>query len=69
MACWTEDDGIHSCGHQHASVSDAMKCLPPGGAGFVRAFDAKNCRALNDAEWIDFMAALNTIPRHSPSSD
>jgi len=45
-----------------------MKCLPPGGAGFVRAFNAQNCRSLNDAEWIDFMAALGTLRRRSPST-
>lgn len=30
LSCWTEDDGIHSCGHEHESVKDALKVLRSG---------------------------------------
>jgi len=67
VACWTEDDGIYSCGHEHPSVRDAMHCLVPDGAGFIRAHEAGRCRSLNEAEFIDFMEALQSMPWRSPN--
>jgi len=65
VACWTEDDGIYSCGHQHATVRDAMNCLVPNGGSFIRAHDAGVFRSLDQAEYIDFIEALPTMPWRS----
>ena len=62
VACWTEDDGIHSCEHEHSSVRDAMDCLVPDGAGFIRAHEAGRCRSLTEAEFIAFLEALPGMP-------
>ena len=62
VACWTEDDGIYACIHEHESVSDAMKCLVPDGGCFVRAIEAGILRSLNEAESIDFLRALGSMP-------
>lgn len=56
VACWTEDDGVHSCGCHHPSIADAMRCLTPDGRTFIRALDkAKDkdngvLRSLSDDE-------------------
>ena len=62
VACWTEDDGIYSCGHSHLVVRDAMNCLVPDGRGFIRAFDSGAYRSLHQGEFIDFLEALQTMP-------
>ena len=62
VACWTEDDGIYSCGHSHQSVRDAMNCLVPDGGGFIRAHDDGILRSLNNREFIDFLESLKEMP-------
>lgn len=62
VACWTEDDGIYSCIHEHGSVSDAMKCLVPDGGSFIRAIESGVFRSLNEAECVDFLRALGSMP-------
>ncbi|HMC30971.1 MAG TPA: hypothetical protein VKL99_09065 [Candidatus Angelobacter sp.] len=62
FACFTEDDGIYSCGHQHPTVRDAMNCLVPDGGSFIRAHDRGLSRSLNDREFIDFMETLESMP-------
>jgi hypothetical protein len=66
VACWTEDNGIYSCGHQHPNVREAMNCLVPNGGSFIRAHDAGTFRSLDQAEYIDFIEALQTMPWRSP---
>jgi len=62
VACWTEDDGIHFCGHSHLVVRDAMNCLVPDGGSFIRAYDAGEFRSLTNREFIDFLEALQEMP-------
>ena len=62
VACWTEDDGIYCCGHQHKTIADAMKCLVPDGGNFIRAYEAGASRSLNDQEFLHFLQALRTMP-------
>ena len=62
VACWTEDDGIYSCGHSHPSVRDAMNCLVPDGGSFIRAYDDGLLRSLNNREFIDFLESLKEMP-------
>ena len=58
VVCWTEVEGVYSCGHEHKSVPEALKCLVPDGKSFIRANDEGKLRSLNDAE---FDAFLNEI--------
>jgi hypothetical protein len=62
VACWTEDDGVYSCGHSHLAIRDAMNCLVPDGGGFIRAHDAGVFRSLTNREFIDFLEALRRCP-------
>ena len=62
VACWTENDGIYSCGHAHATVRDAMLCLVPDGGSFIRAHDTAGFRSLRDDEYIRFLEALRDMP-------
>jgi len=62
VACWTENDGIYSCGHSHLVVRDAMNCLVPNGRSFIRAYDAGAYRSLTNREFIDFLEALQEMP-------
>jgi hypothetical protein len=62
VACWTEDDGIYSCGHSHLVVRDAMNCLVPNGGSFIRACEAGVFRSLTNREFIDFLEALPEMP-------
>lgn len=62
VACFTEDDGIYSCGHEHESVADAMNCLVPDGRTFIRACEAGVFRSLYQREFIDFLEALKKMP-------
>jgi hypothetical protein len=62
IACFTQDDGVYSCGHAHMTVREAMDCLVPNGGSFVRAVEAGGTRSLNDREFIDFLEALREMP-------
>lgn len=62
LACWTEDDGIYSCDHEHASVAGAMRCLVPDGGGFIRAVESGVFRSLTNGEFIDFLESLGEMP-------
>jgi len=62
VACWTEDDGIYFCGHEHHLIADAMKCLVPDGGNFIRACESGVFRSLDNGEFIDFLEALGTMP-------
>lgn len=50
VACWTENDGVHWCGCDHATIAAAMACLWPDGRTFIRAWDRGILRSLNDTE-------------------
>jgi len=58
VACWTEDDGVHSCGCQHQTIAAAMACLIPDGRTFIRAWDNGVFRSLNDEELDVFLSEL-----------
>ena len=62
VACFTEDDGVYSCGHEHESIADAMNCLVPDGRSFIRACEAGVFRSLHQGEFIDFLEALKKMP-------
>ena len=62
VACFTQQDGVYSCGHNHRSVRDAMNCLVPDGRSFIRAYDSGAYRSLHQREFIDFLEALPTMP-------
>ena len=62
FACFTEDDGVYSCGHSHLTVREAMNCLVPDGGSFIRACDDGVFRSLNDREFIDFLEQLENMP-------
>jgi hypothetical protein len=66
LACWTEDDGIYSCGHEHESIADAMRCRVPDGRSFIRVNDSGVLRSLSEAEYQVFLAALPHMPWRSP---
>ena len=61
-ACFTEDDGVYSCGHLHPSIREAMNCLVPDGGSFIRAHDAGIFRSLSNREFIDFLESLEQMP-------
>ncbi len=58
VACWTEDDGIYSCGHEHESIREALQCVVPEGRSFIRACESGVFRSLNDTEFGYFLVAL-----------
>jgi len=62
VACFTEDDGVYSCGHEHRTVVEAMNCLVPDGGSFIRALEAGVSRQLNPRELIDFLERLPEMP-------
>jgi hypothetical protein len=62
VACFTEDDGVYSCGHLHPSVQEAMNCLVPDGGSFIRADDGGILRSLTNHEFIDFLESLQKMP-------
>ena len=66
LACWTEDDGIYSCGHEHESIADAMRCRVPDGRNFIRVHDSGVLRSLSEAEYQLFLAALPQMPWRKP---
>ncbi len=62
VACWTEDDGIYYCGHQHESIAEAMLCQAPDGGNFIRAYEAGVSRSLDDEEFLEFLRVLPMMP-------
>jgi hypothetical protein len=62
VACFTRDDGVYACDHKHENIADAMKCLVPDGAGFIRACEAGVFRSLHQGEFVDFLEALKKMP-------
>jgi hypothetical protein len=58
VACWTEADGIYSCGHTHFTIAEALECLVPDGRSFIRARDHGMLRSLNEREMALFLALL-----------
>jgi hypothetical protein len=67
--CWVGEGGIDSCGHEHESIADAMKCLVPNGGEFIRACESGVFRSLNEGEAVAFLAALRQMPWRSPGWD
>ena len=61
VVCWTEDDGVHSCGCHHPSIASALGCLTPDGRTFIRAWDKDKdkdngvLRSLSDDELATFI--------------
>jgi len=62
VACFTRDDGVYACGHEHESIADAMNCLVPDGGSFIRACEAGVFRSLYQGEFIDYLEALKKMP-------
>ncbi len=58
VVCWTETDGIYSCGHEHWTIREAVDCLIPDGRSFIRAEQNGVMRSLNDAEFIVFLEEI-----------
>jgi hypothetical protein len=52
VVCWTEDDGIYACAHQHTTIGEALECecLIPDGRTFIRAGDGVALRSLDEVE-------------------
>ena len=62
LVCRVEDDGVYSCGHEHQSVADTMKCLDPQDGSFIRACEAGIFRPLNLKEYGYFLEAFRNMP-------
>jgi len=62
VACFTQPDGVYSCGHFHPSVREAMNCLVPDGGSFIRAHEAGTFRSLSNPEFIDYLESLEQMP-------
>lgn len=60
-ACWTERDGLYSCGCEHMTIADALRCMVPDGRSFVRAVQDGITRSLDDQEMKEFMAELGKV--------
>ncbi len=58
VVCWTETDGIYSCGHEHLTIREAVECLIPDGRSFIRAGENGVFRSLNDAEFGVFLEEI-----------
>ena len=56
VACYLGDGGVMNCGHDHATIRDAMQCLRPG--GFVRAKEEGVLRSLDDDEVRTFITEV-----------
>ena len=56
--CRVGEDGIYSCGHEHESVAEAMRCSVPDGGEFIRACESGVYRSLNDREFLDFSRGI-----------
>ena len=59
-ACWTENDGMWSCGCGHKTIREAVGCMTRDGRSFVRAIQNGVTRFLNDDEFPDFLQALGS---------
>ena len=59
LTCWTEDDGIYSCGHEHLTILEALECLVPDGKSFIRARENGRLRSLNDTEFGVFLVEVS----------
>ena len=67
VACWTEDDGVHSCGCHHPNIAAALQCLTPDGSTFIRALDNGVLRSLNDDELGTFIReSMLRVLTHRP---
>ena len=69
VACWTEDDGVHSCGCHHPTIAAALRCLTPDGSTFIRAWDKDKgvLRSLNDDELGTFIReSMLRVLTHRP---
>ncbi len=66
--CWTENDGIHWCGHQHLTIGEAMGCLIPDGRHFIRAWENGTVRSLNDPEIIIYLSEVWRIRQNRASA-
>ena len=64
--CRVGEDGIYSCGHEHETVAEAMRCSVPDGGEFIRACESGVYRSLNDREFLAFLVALADMPWRSP---
>ena len=62
VACFTQTDGVYSCGHFHPSIREAMNCLVPDGGSFIRAHEAGTYRSLSNPEFIDYLETLEQMP-------
>lgn len=62
VACFTQVDGVYSCGHLHPSIREAMNCLVPDGGSFIRAHEAGIYRSLSNREFIDYLESLEQMP-------
>ena len=62
VACFTQVDGVYSCGHVHPTIRDAMNCLVPDGGSFIRAHEAGTYRSLTNPEFIDYLETLEQMP-------
>ena len=62
VACFTQVDGVYSCGHLHPSIREAMNCLVPDGGSFIRAHEAGTFRSLSNREFIDYLESLEQMP-------
>jgi hypothetical protein len=62
VACFTQPDGVYSCGHSHPTVREAMNCLVPDGGSFIRAHDGGVFRSLSNLEFIDYLESLEQQP-------
>jgi hypothetical protein len=65
-ACWTENDGLYSCGCGHATIAEAIKCMAPDGRSFVRAVQEGISRSLNDCELGEFLVELGKVSERTP---
>jgi hypothetical protein len=61
LVCRVEDDGVYSCGHEHQSVAEAMKCLDPHNGSFIRACEAGIFRPLNNKEYVYYLEAFRNM--------
>jgi hypothetical protein len=62
VACFTQSDGVYTCGHSHPTIREAMNCLVPDGGSFIRAHEAGVFRSLSNREFIDYLESLEQMP-------
>jgi hypothetical protein len=66
VVCWTEDDGIYSCAHEHGSIAEALECecLIPDGQTFIRSRDEFALRSLDEVETERFYEEVHRLRTH-----